>query len=391
MAAETGAVPGERLQVSIETGGVEVIDHMAGAWRQLCDENSAGEPFCRPEFVAAFVRAFAPKALLTVVTASIDGKLRAVLPLLSRTVWSYGLPARQLEGVSGVHSCRFDLVKAPGAEGDAALEAIWSALKDRPGWDVIRISSVPEKGLANQLVELATAEGYAVSTRQCSQYPYIPLVGDGNEPWLREVDGHFRRQVQRRTRQLEQLGSLRLLRIEKADSTRLGQFYELESSGWKGKEGTAIGCHAETRQFYDEIAREAERFGYFGLYQLSLDDHLLAASFGFEYRGRCYPLKWCYDEDRRSSSPGHVLIQRILRDCKSRGLVEFDFAGPSEDYKLKWTRHLRPNYDYCIYRDSFYGRVLHGVRYRIWYPVKRQLKRVLKRRTETPPPPASAE
>lgn len=376
-AAMLGKKP-QRAQVTFETGGVEIIDRLAEGWRRLCDESNADHPFCRPEFVGAFARAFVPDARLTVVTASIDGRLKAILPLLSRREWFSGLPSRQFEGVSGVHSCRFDLVTAAGVEGDAALEAIWRALKGNASWDMICISNVPENGAAKQLVNLAAADGYAVSERQMTKYPFIPLQGGGAEPWARELDCHFRKNLRRAVRQLQQQGELRLVWLEKADPMQLQKFYEVEGAGWKGKEGTAIICHADTRRFYDEIAREAARFGYFSLHQLYLNDHLLGAAVGFEYKGCYYGLKAGYDEAYRSASPGHVLIEYLLQDCSARGLSKMDF-GPYEEYKSKWTPHNLPSYEYVIYRNSSYGRFLHGVRFRVLRPVRAALKRVLKR------------
>src|SRR5437879_11003162 len=42
----------------VQTGGVELIDALAEEWRELCEEEPNDQPFCRPEWVGAYLRAF---------------------------------------------------------------------------------------------------------------------------------------------------------------------------------------------------------------------------------------------------------------------------------------------------------------------------------------------
>ncbi len=351
------------LQVSEESGSVDLIERLAPAWRALCEEGGSRDfPFHRPEFVRAFVLAFAPKDRLVLISARLNGKLRAVLPLISHLGVFCGLPARQLRSASNVHSGRFDIVRAAGPEGDAAVEAIWAHLRYSRTWDLMLFTTVPEDGTGGRLAELARASAHRVKEWEGSRYPYVELIRDGAQPWLQDLSPQFRALVRRRTRQLELKGKLRLARIDRADPELLQQFYRLESSGWKGKEGTAILCHAATRRFYDEVAHQAERYGYFSLYLLYLDDLLIAGSFGLERAGCYYYLKPGYDETHRKNSPGQVLISKILLDCKERGLQEFDFSGPSQPYMRAWTAHSRPIHQYCIFQNSAYGRLLHRLR-----------------------------
>ena len=65
---------------------------------------------------------------------------------------------------------------------------------------------------------------------------------------------------------------VRLNRVVTTDPAALERFYELESSGWKGKGKTAIACSPAIRRFYDAIAKAGAQAGYFSLYLLEFGD-----------------------------------------------------------------------------------------------------------------------
>src|SRR5262245_29330847 len=98
------------------SGGVEIIERLAEEWRALCAEGPCDQPFFRPEWVAAYVHAFASEKKLLILTARVDGRLRAVLPLVEEWAFFHGLPVRMLRGASNAHSGRFDLVRGAGQD-----------------------------------------------------------------------------------------------------------------------------------------------------------------------------------------------------------------------------------------------------------------------------------
>ncbi len=61
-------------------GGVDVVESIADEWRELCAEAHNDQPFFRPEWVGTYLRAFAPRKPTLLITARVDGRLKAVLP-----------------------------------------------------------------------------------------------------------------------------------------------------------------------------------------------------------------------------------------------------------------------------------------------------------------------
>jgi CelD/BcsL family acetyltransferase involved in cellulose biosynthesis len=368
-----------RLETECLTGGVEIIEQLAAEWRKLCEEGPCDEPFYRPELIAAFVRAFASEKELLVITARAGGRLRAVLPLIQEQAWFYGVPIRKLRSVTNLHTSRFDLVHGAGDEVAASVLTIWQRLKQTPGWDVIEAEDVPQQGAFNHLLVAASLDGYPTGRWVVVPTPYIPLPGPGGslETVLSHLSKKFRSNLRRRMKKLEAQGAVRLVRVVQANQAALDRFYELERAGWKGKEGTAIACDAQTRQYYDGMARAAAQFGYFSLYALECDARPIAIHYGLAHRGRYYVPKLAYDETYRDFSPGHLLVHEVLRDLIEQGMREFDFLGPWMEWKGEWTSKLRPHANCYVFGRGIRGRALWSLKFQLMQAARR-LKRKLK-------------
>jgi len=358
---------GSAPTVASEEGGVEIIDRVAEEWRRLCEEGPNDEPFYRPEWIRAYVRAFEPAKRFVLVTARVGGRLQAVLPLIQERALSYGFPVTRLRGAANCHSCRFDVVRGAGLEGDAAVSAIWKSLKHLRQWDVLQLCDVPETGALDRLCDVTRGDGLLITRWESKRSPYIPLSafrGD-EDPWRSNSSANFRSSMRKRIRRLGARGPLRLRRIETADPHFIQQFYDFEKMGWKGDVGSAIACNQSTRTFYDEIAENAARFNYLSLYFLEVNDQMVAANFGLSYRGRFFSLKLVMNEEYREFGPGHLMINAGVQDCVERGFTHYDFTGPREEYESTWTSHVRPHSEVLVFRDGPYGRLLRAVNVRL--------------------------
>ena len=160
-------------------------------------------------------------------------------------------------------------------------------------------------------------------------------------------------------------GPLVLRHFDQAGPDALQRFYDLEVAGWKGREGSAIACAAQTRQFYDEIAEAAERFGYLSLDFVESDGRTIAGHFGLSYRNRYFLPKAAYDEDFRKYGPGHFGVYLTLKQCQQQGLREFDFLGPWASDEAEWTLQARCHFHAYIFQKGLYGRLLHLLHFKL--------------------------
>lgn len=217
-------------------GNADIISGIADNWRSLCPGGPCDQPFFRPEWIHAYVEAFAPAGTLLLITISEKGRLRAVLPLVEEKSRFFGVPFSRIRSAAHPdYSCRFDIVRDGGPREDEVLAAIWKCLQTLPSWDVIELSNIPVGGAVERLLELARADGYRVWQRQIALSPYIALTPPGRDSdFTRFVrSANLRSKLRRRRRKLQELGTVLLRRTDHADAEVLSRFYA--SSGAAGK------------------------------------------------------------------------------------------------------------------------------------------------------------
>jgi CelD/BcsL family acetyltransferase involved in cellulose biosynthesis len=365
-----------QIQVQAEQGGAEIIERLAPEWRELCEEESNDDPAYRPEWIEAYLSAYAPKATALVVAARVGGRLKAVLPMVWDRIRLRGLPVKGLTTLPRFTTTRLDLVQSAGPEGEAAGTAVWEHLRGLPGWQILQLGGVQPATPLEKLVCRAQADGYATGSLDMSPDPYVPIPSNGSNSARVEPRSKGQRAVVRKLmRELGTPGRLQLVRIEGADPEALQRFYKLESSGWKGREKSAILFVPEAQQFFSRIADAAGRFGYLTLYELYLDGHHVAGHFGLTYRGRYFSPKGAIDEKYAEYSPGHLITQLILQDCAQRGISAFDFLGGAADWKMLWTSHVRERRIWFIFRRGVVGHLLHTMEFWAKPAVKKLLGR----------------
>lgn len=346
------------LLVAAQSGSLRLIESIAPEWQKLCEAGPCNQPFYLPEWIANSMRCFAPGQHLYLITARERNELRAVLPLnQKRTSW-FGLPFRVLGGPASIgYGCRFDVIRGVDTTAAEIGAAMWNHLKDSNQWDVIFFGKVPEGATAEHLFGCARQDGFSTFCYEQARSPYLRLrSGTTSRGFARE--GHFRRNLNRRWRKLEQQGSLRLRRVDKLELASVRLFYAMENDGWKGRKGTAIACDQAAQDFFDSMAESAAPAGYLALYFLDFNGKPIAAQFGLALGEVYYPIKTAFDEAYSAYSPGQLITSSILQDCIDRRFREFDFLGQWAQWKAAWTETARPHYSCYIFRDSLRGRIL---------------------------------
>ena len=95
-------------------------------------------------------------------------------------------------------------------------------------------------------------------------------------------------------------------------------FLRIESSGWKGRAGTALASHAATRDYYLELIERSAALGKARFLSLNLDGHPIAMLSDLQSGDIVYSYKTAYDEAFASFSPGQLVevknIEYLQRD-----------------------------------------------------------------------------
>ncbi|HZU83284.1 MAG TPA: GNAT family N-acetyltransferase [Polyangiaceae bacterium] len=304
-------------------------------WRTL---TRRAPPMLTPEFMLLTARLVGADDV-ALFGARRGGSLCAALPLVRR--------GRTLVALRSDHTPRFDFA------GDAAcVPAVWRAVRDEAGWDVLDLRGIPcDSALAKELPELARGDGCRAVVQPGNRAPWFEMAG---------IEQRIHRRFRGDMRRLErQMGGVELERVTVFDRAALDEVLRLEAAAWKGAAGTAIACDERLTHFYRALARVFARRGALNLAFLRANGRRIAAQFALEDATTHYLMKTGYDPEYAHFGPGQLLVRETAADAARRGLVRYDLLGKDTPWKMKWTSSVREHVDIRIYAPTLRGRARH--------------------------------
>lgn len=337
-----------------------LLDSFTEEWDSLVARPSLDEPFLRPYWFIAFARAFNNGDPISLFTAREERELVGVLPMRRSQKFFGRIPGRTFSSLAGIHSCRFDLICEP-SKRDAVSNAIWERLKGRDDWDVIEAEFVPLDGAFSHILHHAERDGYLTAIWPTQKSPYLTLPEPGSPP-LQNCPPRYadaRKRLGRYERRLKDRGEPTFETITTFTESLFEDFLEMEGSGWKGKAGSAIKCSPTTTQFYREASRDASDYGQFRMCVLSVDGRKIAMELALTGGSSCFSPKVAYDETFSNTSPGALLVQRIITDLTRHGFTRYDLLGSQGRHKAMWAGEVREHASMYVIRPNLLGRFHH--------------------------------
>jgi CelD/BcsL family acetyltransferase involved in cellulose biosynthesis len=286
----------------------------------------------RPGWLSAWFDAFGDGEPL--VLAVRDGeRLAGVLPLMARR--------GRLRSPTNTHTPSFDLL----AEDSEMARALAVELLGRP-FHQLDLAYLDPAGPLFKAVSGAAAAAGGRGPRLLSsaqmRSPYVPLHGDF-DAFRAGLSRNFRRELDRRRRRLGELGDLTFEFTDGGDDLDglLDIGFELEGSGWKVGEGTAILSSPVRARFYRALASWARSRGWLTLAFARLDGRPIAFDLCIEESGRTYALKGGYEPELAKYGVSFLLIEETIRRGYTLGHESYELLGDADDYKLKLTDEVR--------------------------------------------------
>jgi Acetyltransferase (GNAT) domain len=136
----------------------------------------------------------------------------------------------------------------------------------------------------------------------------------------RSMSGKKRKELRRLRRRLADEGPVefRELRADGPVEEWAWRFLELESSGWKGRRGSAFAADEENRRFFLETLRGAFRRGRLMMLELRLGERTIAMKCNLLAGAGSFAFKIAYDEAYARFSPGVLLELENVRRLHAR-------------------------------------------------------------------------
>jgi CelD/BcsL family acetyltransferase involved in cellulose biosynthesis len=140
------------------------------------------------------------------------------------------------------------------------------------------------------------------------------------DAYLSRISSSGRKQWRRLRKRLSEEGTLESRTLEPQDDVEfwIDAFLRVEASGWKGKDGTAMGVNPVDRAYFETIARNAFERGQLHMLGLFLDERPLALQCNFLSGPGGFAFKVAFDEAFAKYSPGIQLELDNIADLHQR-------------------------------------------------------------------------
>lgn len=184
--------------------------------------------------------------------------------------------------------------------------------------------------------------------------PYLPIT-DTWENFQQTISPSRRSSLRRLLRIAASMGKLSVEIISPPpDSIKeyLDEVFEVESSGWKKRMGTAMIANKKLGDFFRGYAKEAANLKILRFCFLRIDGTAIASQIGLEYLNRFWSLKIGYDEKWARCSPGIILMNEVIAYAFNKKLDAIEFLGSNEQWLHIWTNHFHDVVSYRIYNSS---------------------------------------
>ncbi|MGH8312284.1 MAG: GNAT family N-acetyltransferase [Gammaproteobacteria bacterium] len=315
-------------------------------WNDLAERTGA-TPYVRPEWVAAWWRAFGAGEL-RILTLRRKGRLVGLLPVAQR----HGC----VSSLTNYHTPQSDLLAEDAGVAYDLAQRLFTGHPRR-----VCLAGLPALGGGINACQRAAREaGYRIWVHPYQTSPYLRIEGSWERYEARLGSSSSRAAGLRRSlRRLNRRGQVSLEIVSSGEGlvAALQSAFAIEALSWKTARHTAIQSHPKTMQFYTNIARWAESRGSLRLFFLCLDRQPLAMLYALEEQGVCHLLKSGYDARYRQFSPGSLLIRSVVERCFAKGLRTVEFHGDAEPYKLQWASETRRLKRFDAFSPSLAGRL----------------------------------
>lgn len=334
------AVPSWTL---VEYRGLDGLERLEADWRRLYGEMSNPAMWHSIEVNRSYVENLCPSPeRFRSLALRDEHRVRAILPIEERRERALGLPIR----VWGMPlRDGWKISDAIGVDDEALRALIPLALEflgQQPGRPSILVlgrtpdSSVMWSGLASlkppKVYTFLDGAAYTVAT----DLPAEDFV-------KQRMSSKSRRAIRADERLFFALPDAHYIRARGREqlAEEFERFLDVEASGWKGAQGTAIRLHPELVGYYRGLMTSMVADGRCEIHSLHAQGRCIASEFNV-YTGRqCAGPKAGYDEQYARMAPGRLVVHKTIEWCCD----DPDVDVVNEISDAEWLRMWRPNPD----------------------------------------------
>ncbi|HJT69976.1 MAG TPA: GNAT family N-acetyltransferase [Terriglobales bacterium] len=296
---------------------------IADEWDELSGRCPKVTPFQHPQWILAWISAFAPQNL-NVVEVRSRGALVAIAPLL---VYPRN-GERVLAFAAGGVSDYLDVLVDPAFE-DQSVAAMLEAINQLEGWDVFELTD----SSANSALLRTWLEQYAAPHDSCSSL----LLPQTESELLQLLSKRQRANLRNAHSRLDRTGGGK---IEAATAETLPEFLNdlfcLHANRWAQRGESGVLADEAIRRFHRQAAPGLLGCGILHFTRLRVENRTAAALYTLHGQKTVFCYMQGFDPEFAYLSPGTQLMFSALANGIQLGMRKFDFLRGEESYKQHW-------------------------------------------------------
>lgn len=272
------------------------LEALQDAWEELSSASVEPNPFYEPWMLLPALRSFARRERVEVVLVFRGDLLCGLFPMVQR------------RGRVGLWRHPYCYLTAPllrrGCER-AAIHCWFDTLAARGA--VVRLEDVPGDGcLRLQMVDELNERKWPTLVSQAYTRAVLRRAPSAEDFLTRALTGKRRKEFRRQRTRLAELGRLTTEELPPGANPAVwvDEFLDLETRGWKGREGVDS---ARDRTFVQQMAAGAARRGKLQMLALRLDGRPVALKMNLVGGEGAFAFKITFDESFGRFSPGVLL------------------------------------------------------------------------------------
>jgi len=323
------------------------LTHLREAWDDLAASSVSPNPFYEAWMLCPALQSLRgqdPVQLLTIWSAvGREEKLIGLLPIVRRSAYR-GLPLSHIASWQHLHCFLSTPLVRKGSER-ACFQALfsWFDAQDGAGLFFELRQFAGDGPFWAALEPFLVESGRVIDETDYHQRAVLASTVSSEQYLRNALSGKRRKELTRQMNRLQEQGSVQVVSCSVGDPIEpwIKSFIELERSGWKGREASALGSSAAQEQFFTAIIREAHQRGALYMSKLLLGERAIAMQCTFRSAEHGFAFKIAFDEEFARFSPGtHLELDKIAYalDRKS-GLALYDSCAVPDHFMINrlWT------------------------------------------------------
>src|SRR6266542_3407921 len=315
---------------------ISELDSVATVWQQIAHRVSASY-LLGADFVRPLLRAYGSGAQLIALYEGSNGPEAAgIVTRLKPVVWSTFQPSEACLGL---------WMQPNDVDSQHLAQGLMCRL---PGFPMVMAVTDQDPRLCPR-----PPDGDHLRTIDYIRTAWVPIAGTFDQYWA-ERGKNLRNNMRRAHLQLEKSGiraRLETITDSRAVATAIADYCRLETTGWKGKAGTALRPDNAQGRFYREMLERACDRGLGRVYRYVFDDRAVAMDLCVVDDKSLIILKTAYDEAHASVSPASLMREAQCKDLFTAGdLQRIEFYGPLMEWHTRWTAEVVTMYHVNHYR-----------------------------------------